>query len=277
MGKMMFGNDETLTCIQHVDVRGPQGEALCLAYKTTKLFFVAGIYLRDDGYVLRLETDTTKYFPLTQERIDELQQAALLPRPLPAYSIPWFEYAFGYSLWLVVAGCVVAWAIGNARKKRRQAEDAATPTSFGPPEIKTKVDRFVDEQVRAVLEHGEVVHHQAYTLDREPQGGLGDARASACYAVLTDRRLLLFKTRVGAFGPLLENKGTEILDRARVGRVLVDDRTIVIELDDGSVRTLWVSPTTKLSNQRAFLRDVPRILGGDAPERAWAQAETAAS
>jgi hypothetical protein len=80
--------------------------------------------------------------------------------------------------------------------------------------------------------------------------------------VLTDCRLIFVTTRAGAFGPLLENRGTESLDRRSIAGLAVDDRAIQLHLADGSARLLWVSPTKKLSNQRAFLRDVPRILGG---------------
>jgi hypothetical protein len=101
-----------------------------------------------------------------------------------------------------------------------------------------------------------------------PQGDLGDAKLGALYAALTDRRLVLVATRVGAFGPLLENRGVEILERPKIVGLAVDDRAIQLQLADGTVRLLWVSPTGKLSNQRAFLRDVPRLLGGAAPASA---------
>jgi hypothetical protein len=275
MGTLLFGNDETLTCIQHVEVKGPKDEPLCLAYKTTKVFFGAGIYLKDDGYVLRIENDAKHYFPLTADQTEKLQAASLLPNPLPPYTIPFIEYAFGYSLWIVIV-VVAAWsAIAYLRRKRREAEDAATPTSFGPPTLATPVDRFVDEQVRPLLEVGEAVQHQAYCMNGVPQGDLGDSKLGALYAVLTDRRLVFITTRVGAFGPLLENKGTEVIERRNVAGFSVDDRAIQLGLADGTTRLLWVSPTRKLSNQRAFLRDVPRILGGAAPGIAMAAAAPA--
>jgi hypothetical protein len=265
MGTLLFGTDETLTCIQHVDVKGPKDEPLCLGYKISKVFLGGGIYLSDDGYVLRIENDPKHYFSLSKERIDELQKASLLPRPLPPYAIPWIEYAFGYSLWIVLVG-VAAWmTVSHLRRKRREAEDAQTPPSYGPPTLATAADRFVDEQVRPLLEAGEAVQHQAYVMNGVPHGDLGDAKLGAMYAVLTDRRLILIKTRVGAFGPLLENHGTEIIDRRSASSIAVDDRAIQVALADGSARLLWVSPTGKLSNQRAFLRDLPRLLGGAAP------------
>jgi hypothetical protein len=272
MGTLLFGSDETLTCIQHVEVTGPKGEPLCLAYKTTKVFFGAGIYLKDDGYVLRIENDAKHYFPLPADQVAKWQAASLLPNPLPPYTIPLIEYAFGYSLWIVIVVVAVWGAIAHLRRKRREAEDAATPTSFGPPTLATPADRFVDEQVRPLLETGEAIQHQAHCMNGVPQGDLGDAKLVALYAVLTDRRLVIITARNGAFGPLLENKGTEVIERRNVAGFSVDDRAIQLGLADGTTRLLWVSSTRKLSNQRAFLRDVPRILGGAAPGVATAAA-----
>ena len=80
--------------------------------------------------------------------------------------------------------------------------------------------------------------------------------------MLTDRRLFFIKTRVGAFKPLLENKGVEELDRGRISRAVEDDYLIAFHLDDGTVRTLWVPIAKKhFSNQEAFLRDIPRLVG----------------
>jgi hypothetical protein len=261
MGKLLFGTDETLTCIQHVDVKGPKDESLCLAYRISKHFLGGGVYLKDEGYVLRLENDAKQYFPLPPERVEQLQAASLLPRPLPPYTIPWYEYAVGYSLWFGIAFVILSAVVAWARRTRRQAEDAAVPTTVGPPSLVTAADRWAFGQVAPLLAPGEVVQHQAYALNEAP----GGINVGARYAVLTNWRLFLFNARVGAFGPLLENRGTEILDRRSITGFAVDDRAIDLTLADGSTRRLWISPTGKLSNQRAFLRDVPRLLGGAAP------------
>src|SRR5262245_13042083 len=52
MGTLMFGKDETIECIQHIEQKGPKDESLCLAYKTTKTFVGGGVWLKDDGYVI---------------------------------------------------------------------------------------------------------------------------------------------------------------------------------------------------------------------------------
>ena len=76
-------------------------------------YFIAGLYLSNYGYVpnekpdpkkLTFFTDTTasKYLPLTKEKTNELQQAGLLPNPLPKYAIPASAYLDGFSLWLIL-------------------------------------------------------------------------------------------------------------------------------------------------------------------------------
>ena len=102
---------------------------------------------------------------------------------------------------IVIAICLVSWRVGEARKRKRELEDAAARTTTGPPIVETQIDRFVDEQAKQILEPGETIQHQAYTMNEPPGQTIG---VSAYYVVLTDRRLLFFKARVGAFGPLAD-------------------------------------------------------------------------
>ena len=87
MGTLLFGRDETITCIEHVKVTGQHSEPLCIAYKTTKLFVGAGVYVSDDGYVLGVESNSKSFYKLDAAEIQRLQGASMLPTPLPQYSI----------------------------------------------------------------------------------------------------------------------------------------------------------------------------------------------
>jgi hypothetical protein len=131
MGKLLFGKDEKIACIVDVTLKGADDEALCIAYKTTTQFFGAGIYLKDDGYVLGIKGKAQSYYPLpAAEELKSFQEAGRLPTPLPPYNIGAFDYAFGYSLWLILVGMAI-WYGGKhllrSRSKVAGASSVAAP------------------------------------------------------------------------------------------------------------------------------------------------------
>jgi hypothetical protein len=272
MGKLMFGKRETITCLADIPTKGPKGEALCVAYKTTGYFLAGGLYLHDDGHVLGVKNDAEHYIPLDEAQTAEMQHAGVLPTPLPGYSIPFMEYFLGYSLWWAIAVVAVWGAIEKKRRAKREADDAATPVSEGPPTIATKADQWLEAELGKLLGPGERVMHQAYTLDHDPS----QVGGSAYWAALTTDRLVLIKARVGAFGPLLENQGVTPIPRAAIRAVRRDDRALFVEAGDRAAFLLFVIDTKKASNQRAFLRDVPRLCGAAAaPADGWGATSTA--
>jgi len=122
---MKFGIQEQIHCIHDVSLKGSKGEDLCLGYKTSSYWIGAGIYLSDDGYVLKIKGDNSYYsFPPT-DKVEALQKQELLPEPLPDYSIPFYEYAFGYSLWIVLLGVAVYTLFkDNILGKRKETQPA---------------------------------------------------------------------------------------------------------------------------------------------------------
>jgi len=104
----VFGVDENIHTIQDIE-----GTEMCLAHKTTLHFFFLGIYVSDDGYVLAPKGTYNEYIPLTDNEIREMQNEGSLPNPLPKYSIPVFEYIFGYSLWILIGGMIALAGIGR--------------------------------------------------------------------------------------------------------------------------------------------------------------------
>jgi len=120
-----FGTQERIKCIQALDAEAPERPAersiwtridnrpkYGLCYKYTILFFFAGVYLHDDGYVLAEGDEAYRYVPLDGPKMTEFQEKGLLPKDLPPYSIPFSQYVIGYSLWLILVGCtggVVLW------------------------------------------------------------------------------------------------------------------------------------------------------------------------
>ena len=116
-----FGKDETLHSIQDVAAKGPNGEALVLAYKTTTMWFFGSVYMTDDGYVLRLKSGSN-YFQVKPELVAALQAKGGLPNPLPPYHLGFFDYFIGYALWTVVIPvCVIYVLIDTWRRRRRAA------------------------------------------------------------------------------------------------------------------------------------------------------------
>ena len=114
-----FGPDENIHRIQKIE-----GTDHYLCHKTTIYFFGLGVHMSDDGYVLREGFDFDQYIPLTDDRISELQAEGLLPDPLPEYSIPLIEYAFGYSLWILIALLILS-SVARAAIRRAFGGDRA--------------------------------------------------------------------------------------------------------------------------------------------------------
>jgi len=123
--RMMFGKDETIHFIEDVKATGPNNEALYLGYMSAIQFFVAGVYVEDEGYVLGVKGDSKKFFHMpTGDQLKSLQQRGLLPDPLPPYSLNAFDYLFGYSLWIVLL-VVGIWTAIDLQRKRKRREAAS--------------------------------------------------------------------------------------------------------------------------------------------------------
>lgn len=259
MGTLRFGKDEKIHCIADLDVKGANGEATCLAYKTTTYWVGAGAYFKDDGYVVGLKTERG-WYPL--EAAD-----GKLPHPLPPYSISSWDYVWGYSLWIAIA-ITVAWYLGVSRvKKARQAkfEDriANAPIDYGPPRYDTEGDRFIRSQIEPRLAPGDSIVHQAhcnaYDYTNEKAG------TDELFIVLTRQAIFLIKTRPGAFGILFENEGVEAIPHENVAEASVGEGIVFfLTTTDGTQRGYVIKPTKKLSNQEAFLMNAARILSRSA-------------
>jgi len=254
---LRFGSGETATCIADAAMRGPDGESLCVAYKTSWFALGAGVYLTDDGYVLKFR-DRDGYLPLPREStVRELQQQALLPKPLPDYTISSGTYFAGYSFWFYAS--IVALAVLFGWRRARARREVAAQTYEGDLVVRSKADRFVLAEMKKTLEPSEELRQQAYALNRRPTRGIVSAALTKAYFVgLTDRRLIVIETRVGAFSPILEKLRIRDIAREDVVRVRRDDEDLCFEMRDGSTLELWIDPSERhMSNQQAFLRGLP--------------------
>lgn len=265
----MFGKEEKLHCIADVPLKGPKEEALCVAYKTTMYAVLAPAYFRDDGYVLALKGGGNEYYPMPEGAdLVALQASGSLPSPLPPYQIPALDYAFGYLLWSALAVGIAATVVGDRLKAKRHASlQSKLPPSTAAPTLRTKTDNWLQQEAAKLLQGSEVVQHQAYGLDREATSTLGAASIKAMYVVLTDRRLFVIHARVGAFGPLHENRGVKEYERTDIVQATSDERHIRFVFRDGTSLDFFAEwSERRLSNQRRFLADVPRLLGRQLPD-----------
>ncbi len=99
-----FGTQEEVTCIQDVSLKGPNDESLCLGYKVSTKFFIAGVYVKDDEYVLGIKGESS-YLPIPEGAdLADFRAEGLLPAVFPAYRIPTLDYVVGYSLWIILGG-----------------------------------------------------------------------------------------------------------------------------------------------------------------------------
>jgi uncharacterized protein len=115
-----FGTDDELRSIQETKIQNA-GHNLWLARKIRTENFLLPYMIADDGYVL---ADATRsYFELDEAKIKDYQAQGLLPNPLPPFKFEIGDYAWGYSLWLLIAG-VAAWSGISALWSRRKREAA---------------------------------------------------------------------------------------------------------------------------------------------------------
>ena len=256
-----FGQQNDLTCIVDVSMVVEDGEPLCLAYKTMTFSVGLPVYFEDQGYVLAIKDDMSSYYQMpTGVQLAGSQIMGMLPEPLPSYSIPPQEYAQGFLFWVLLPFAVLLVIIQSKIKKGRQASlDTTQPPGSSSVKLGTKTDRWLADEASKLLESGETIEQQAYGNDIE-EPGLGGG-GKGLYVVLTNRRLIVIEARIGAFGPLRENRGVRLFKRDEIERVDADERHLRFVLKDGQVFEFYAQWRERhLSNQRRFLADVPRLF-----------------
>ncbi|TDR90050.1 hypothetical protein [Enterovirga rhinocerotis] len=129
-----FGTDETVHKIEGVKLKGAKDEALFLGHLTRIRWFLAGVYVEDAGYVLGVEGDSKRFYPMPEgEALTSFQRNGYLPDPLPSYEVPLMERVMGYSLWWGLALGIGAVLIGCMRDRRAAAEQARPSKPEPPP------------------------------------------------------------------------------------------------------------------------------------------------
>ena len=138
----------------------------------------------------------------------------------------------------------------------------------------TERDTFIQQQLPALLQPGEQVLNTAAVV-KQPGllwqlllfgGLLLFLMTKAYYAVATDRRVILIRTKMGMWGPKMVNLGTEIIDNAQISKVttsgFANNRSITFHTQSGA-NTVRIAPWSKIvTGQKEFLEQVPDRLNG---------------
>lgn len=87
----------------------------------------------------------------------------------------------------------------------------------------------------------------------------------AYYVVLTNRRMILIRTKQGMFSPQMVNMGVEQWDVTQIARCttsgLLNNRSMTFHFRDGKKQTLRISPWFRLvSGTKAFFEQVPNLI-----------------
>jgi hypothetical protein len=124
-----FGTVEHVSRIEDVGLTTPDGDALYLAYKTSTVFFIGGVYLSNDGYVLGLRGSPKHYVDMPPAALlANFQKEGKLPDPLPPYHLSIADYLVGYSLWLVLLPLAAAYlGVAIALRGRRRGRHSVRP------------------------------------------------------------------------------------------------------------------------------------------------------
>jgi hypothetical protein len=118
-----FGKGEKLYYVAPVSLTAPGDVKLDLARKYTHWCLLFPVAQHDDGYVLRSRNNLAEYFNLPGEAdVKKMQEAGLLPNPLPDWEQSWVYLIFdGYFFWVMVLAIVVYVAYTIRKFKRERA------------------------------------------------------------------------------------------------------------------------------------------------------------
>ena len=181
---------------------------------------------------------------------------------------------------LLFWAAVIYWWIRRRRKNRAIAEASAFPVAQG----QLKGDAFMAHHFQPLLEAGEQIAAQAYFTShdfRAPTAGgkaaagavaaiaavsgaagagsmISAATQKAGYAALTDRRLVVIEARVGAFGPLFENRGVVEIPRSAIAAVTQHRDQLRFALAGGGGFSLVIPAAKKHFADQARFSEVVR-------------------
>lgn len=141
----------------------------------------------------------------------------------------------------------------------------------------TERDQFIRNEVTPMLQSDEKILFTAYMV-KQPGliwqlllvgGLLLFLMTKAYYVAITNRRIIMIRTKQGMFKPAMVNVETETIDLSTISKVttsgFANNRSMTFHQTDGKKRTLRIAPWSKLvTGQKDFLEKVPQQLSGGA-------------
>jgi len=104
-----FGNAQYIKFLQDVPLKSPNGEPLFLGHMYRTTYFIAGLYVTDEGYVLGLKRDSNRFLRMNDAaQVGQWQNEGLLPKQFPPYRLSVYDYLIGYSFWITLA-VILGW------------------------------------------------------------------------------------------------------------------------------------------------------------------------
>ena len=137
----------------------------------------------------------------------------------------------------------------------------------------TERDQFIRNEVTPMLQSDERILFTAYMV-KQPGliwqillvgGLLLFLMTKAYYVAVTNRRIILIRTKQGMFKPAMVNVDVEEIQLSTVSKVttsgIANNRSMTFHLTDGQRRTLRIAPWSKLvTGQKQFLEEVPKSV-----------------
>jgi len=122
--KLRFGTEESIRFVAETTLPGPNQSRFYLGHLVQTYIFLLPYRFESKGYVLGIHGDSSKYMPLPSGAdLKELQDKGFLPNPLPPIQFAWYDYAFGYSLWIVLVVLVGFPLVKRKLRGKKEAED----------------------------------------------------------------------------------------------------------------------------------------------------------
>lgn len=127
-GGGVIGERDNIHKIEDIKLTGNNGESLYLGYMTESYFLIAGVFMKDAGYVIGINGDDDAYYPMPEgEELKQLQAEGLMPKEIPSYKIPLLDYVIGFSLWLILPFILLYMKFSN-----KDSEPVTEPDTHHP-------------------------------------------------------------------------------------------------------------------------------------------------